>query len=284
MRGTPKNEAAALSGGLHSGGRWKFVWIYYGIACLFSWIVWIPLMLGQDGLKLWRIAPPLPVFACIGTLGPLIGCYLAHRLETGNWHAVRLLPAGRRRGLWFLLGPLLILFCFFVIFPSLLSSGDPRSWKWNFGVLTGILVPMLNYNLLGGPLFEEFGWRGFLLSKLQAMMPPWAAAIGVGIMWTVWHWPLFIVHFVSAPPIVFALIEVGVSMIMALPFNASGRAVTVAILMHSAFNASSRFVGPFLGDTPIRSSPSAEVLLAISFLSLGIIIALVTKGRMAAGE
>jgi membrane protease YdiL (CAAX protease family) len=143
---------------------------------------------------------------------------------------------------------------------------------------------MLNYNLLGGPLFEEFGWRGFLQSRMQDMMPPWAATIVVGIMWTAWHWPLFIVHFVNATPTVFALTMVGMSMVMALPFNASGRAVTVAILMHAAFNASSRFVGPFFGNTPTRSSPSAELLLAISFLSLGIIIALATKGRMAAAS
>jgi membrane protease YdiL (CAAX protease family) len=32
-------------------------------------------------------------------------------------------------------------------------------------------LPMFNYNLLGGPLFEEFGWRGFLQAHLQKIMP-----------------------------------------------------------------------------------------------------------------
>lgn len=32
---------------------------------------------------------------------------------------------------------------------------------------------MFNYNLLGGPLFEEPGWRGFLQPRLEEIMHPW---------------------------------------------------------------------------------------------------------------
>ena len=58
--------------------------IYYAIACGVSWLLWAPLVLGQDGLRLLRIAPPVPVSIGVGTLGPLAACYLAHWLRAGN--------------------------------------------------------------------------------------------------------------------------------------------------------------------------------------------------------
>jgi len=265
-----------------SASRWKFAGIYYAIACAFSWIVWIPLVLGRNGLGILHIAPSLPVFACIGTLGPFLACYWVHFRETGTWRAVRFIPNEPQKIVWILLSPMVILFCFFVVFPSLLSSGSPKEWHWHFSVLVGIIVPMLNYNLLGGPLFEEFGWRGFLLPRLQNAMPPWAACVVVGILWAIWHWPLFLVHWVSSPALVFGLIMIGMSLVMAVPFNASGQSVIAAILMHSAFNASSRFLGPFLGDTPTRSSPPPDILIAAAFLLVGVIFAMGTIGRMCA--
>jgi hypothetical protein len=67
---------------------------------------------------------------------------------------------------------------------------------------------------------------------------------------------------------------------MAFAFNASGRAVVVAILMHSAFNASSRFLPAFLGNTPTREHPPAEVLLGFSFLLLAAAVVAFTGGRL----
>lgn len=53
---------------------------------------WMPLVLGPAGLRVHNHPVSLPVSACIGTLGPFVGCFIAHRMQTGNWRAVRLLP------------------------------------------------------------------------------------------------------------------------------------------------------------------------------------------------
>jgi uncharacterized protein len=258
----------------------KSLALFYGIACGFAWLAWTPLVLGPAGLKLHRHAVSLPVSVSIGTLGPLLGCFICHRMEAGNWRAVRLLPRNRPRMIWLLLGPLLVLFCLFVLFPAFISKGDPSAWHWHIAALMGIWVPMFNYNLFGGPLFEEFGWRGFLQSRLQQVVPPWIAAICVGIMWAAWHLPLFLVGWSSASPLVFTFIEVGLSVIMAFGFNASGRAVVVAILMHSAFNASSGFLPAFLGSTPTREHPAPEVLIGFSFMLLAVAAVVFTRGRL----
>jgi membrane protease YdiL (CAAX protease family) len=203
-------------------------------------------------------------------------------MEYRNWRAVRLLPASRLRSIWLLLGPLLILLAIFVIFPVLISQGGPRSWHWKPSALLGIWVPMFNYNLLGGPLFEEFGWRGFLQTRLQREIAPWLAALCVGVLWAVWHLPLFLVSWSSASPLSYVFIVIGLSVVFAFAFNSSGGSVLVAILMHSAFNSSSQFVGPFLGSTPTLEHPSGEVLIGLSFLLIASLAVAITRGRLGA--
>lgn len=263
----------------------KSVLLFYAIACGFAWLAWMPLVLGPAGLKLHKHPVSLPVSACIGTLGPLLACFISHRVQTGDWRAVRLLPRSRLQLIWLIAGPLFVFFCFFLLFPTLISKGDPRAWHWHVGALVGLWVPMFNYNLFGGPLFEEFGWRGYLQSQLQQVLPPWIAAICVGIMWAAWHLPLFLVGWSSASPLVFAFIVICLSVLMAFAFNASGGSVVVAILMHSAFNASPEFIPGFLGSVPTREHPSAELLLGLCFLLSAIAVVMLTRGRFfASGE
>ena len=45
--------------------------------------------------------------------------------------------------------------------------------------------------LVGGPLSEEFGWRRFALPALQARWGWRVASVVLGIVWAVWHLPLF---------------------------------------------------------------------------------------------
>jgi len=260
----------------------RSVAIYYLIACGWAWLAWSPVVLGTEGLKLIPITASLPVFSCIATLGPFLGGFIAYRIEYGNWRAVRLLPASRLRSIWLLLGPLLILLSMFVVFPALISRGGPGNWHWKASALLGIWVPMFNYNLLGGPLFEEFGWRGFLQARLQREIAPWLAAICVGFMWAAWHLPLFLASWSSASPLSYVFIVVSLSMVFTYAFNSSGGSVLVAILMHSAFNSSSQFIGPFLGSTPTREHPSGEVLIGLSFLLIAVIALAMTRGRLGA--
>ena len=141
-------------------------------------------------------------------------------------------------------------------------------------------VPVFNYNLLGGPLFEEFGWRGFLQPRLQELLPPWIAAICVGIMWATWHLPLFLIGWGGVSFPVFTLILVGLTALMTTAFNASGGAVVVAILMHSAFNASSRFIPGFIANVPTRGVPSEGLLISFSFLLVAVAAVFLTRGRL----
>jgi len=45
--------------------------------------------------------------------------------------------------------------------------------------------------LVGGSLSEEFGWRGFALPALQSRWGWRVASLVLGLIWAVWHLPLF---------------------------------------------------------------------------------------------
>jgi uncharacterized protein len=253
-----------------AGSIWKLAALFYVIACGLSWLIWLPLVLGPKGLKVIPYDLSFPVVISLGTLGPLVACFVTYRVRTGSWRAVHLFPSKPTQWTWLFLGPLLVLFCRCFVFGALITKGGPAAWHWHTSVLTGLWLPMFNYNLFGGPLFEEFGWRGFLQAHLQKALPPWVAAACVGAMWACWHLPLFLLGWGGAPILVFVLTFIGVSEVMAFPFNASGGAVVVAIVMHSAFNAVNLFIPAFLWEIPTREFPSESVCLPCRFCLWGL--------------
>lgn len=93
--------------------------------------------------------------------------------------------------------------------------------------------------ILGGPLGEEFGWRGYALPKLSERVGwRWAGVI-VGAAWTLWHVPLLLMADTAQadlPMIMFVVSTIGLSVVMSrLSVNARF-SVLPAILLHSVIN------------------------------------------------
>lgn len=55
-----------------------------------------------------------------------------------------------------------------------------------------ILLGFFN-QLIRGPLGEEIGWRGYALNEMQKEFSPVVSSIILGVVWGLWHTPLWIV-------------------------------------------------------------------------------------------
>jgi membrane protease YdiL (CAAX protease family) len=123
---------------------------------------------------------------------------------------------------------------------------------------------------LGGPLQEEFGWRGYAFENLRGKMSAINAAIAVGVLWSLWHLPLFFVpkeeFYYNRPAWGLFLTLILVGIILAWFYANTNGSVFAAMLGHAMFNWSN-FVFPTLG-----SDSAALILFAGYFLLVAFIL------------
>jgi len=106
-----------------------------------------------------------------------------------------------------------------------------------------VLLAVANFLLvllLGGPLGEEFGWRGYALPALQERYSWRVASLILGAVWSVWHLPLFYIADTVQSHIPFALFmlsTLALSILFAWLFNRTGESVLPALVLHTAVNA-----------------------------------------------
>lgn len=125
--------------------------------------------------------------------------------------------------------------------PVALTAPNP-----NFDSLATFFTAFALMFLTGGPLQEEFGWRGFLQPALQRRMPGLAAAVIVGAIWGIWHFPLNFEEMERGPQysqvlsiLIGSIVTITLTaIIFAWLYNASGGSVILVMLLHASMNFS----------------------------------------------
>jgi len=146
-------------------------------------------------------------------------------------------------------------------------------------LMTVVNLPLVL--LLGGPLGEEFGWRGYALPILQDRLGWRAASLGLGLVWGAWHLPLFFIDGTAQariPLALFLLSVVAMSVVFAWLVNHTAGGVVAALLFHTAIN----FWPAVVPVLPTESSYRAYALVVALLVLLA--IAALLSSRLATGD
>jgi len=240
---------------------------FFVLAYACAWIVYVPMVIVH--------APPQWVI--LAAFGPTLAAVIANRIETGSFRAVVIFTDLPRMLGATAIGVALMLIAY-VVLPAI-ATADPRELHWS--VLGTVAV--YNYStLLGGPLFEEPGWRGFALPRLEARYGPLRATLVLAPLWAGWHLPLFFYPgWISASLPVYLLFILGSSIILTYGTNLARFSVVTPIVMHAIFNTTSRFLnGMFAGTTPNVRGVPFELVMAFGGLATGAVLILATRGQL----
>jgi uncharacterized protein len=112
-----------------------------------------------------------------------------------------------------------------------------RGWP-----LAGLIGVRFFHYLFFTSVFEEPGWRGFLLPRFQARFSPLAATILVWLPWAVWHLPLDLTRPGGAWSLSMILQQRGatlliVSILITWLYNRSRGALLSPVLFHGAMGS-----------------------------------------------
>ena len=179
---------------------------------------------------------------------------------------------GRKGGLRELLGRFLIwrvglrwwaIALLFAVIPSVaglylfeLLGGPPVDWSGLPPLYT--VVPMFVLFTIAAGIGEEFGWRGFLLPRLQTRHNALVSSLIVGVVWATWHIPLFFTKGTFQynlqsqngllPAILgYSLFVIATSIQFAWVFNNTRGSVLLAAVFHGASNTWGGYIDVYRG-------------------------------------
>ena len=102
------------------------------------------------------------------------------------------------------------------------------------------LLPLLLINITAGPMGEQLGWRAYALKELQKRRSPLVASLWIGLLWGLWHFPLWLVSGYAGLDLLlysgfFMVGIVSFSVFLTYFYNKSGN-ILVAVWIHFLFN------------------------------------------------
>ncbi|HLE73143.1 MAG TPA: type II CAAX endopeptidase family protein [Anaerolineales bacterium] len=269
--GVTEDRAAAKSQFLFLIVTFAFSWLLLGLAAL-SANGALPLSL------------PSSVIITIATLGPALGAVSAAAYESGRSGVRSLLGQARRWRMhirWYLivlLGPALIMLAGFLIWRTL---GGPRPPAPPLS--TWLSLPVLILVLLLPALFEETGWRGFALPRLQSRVGWLPASLIIGVVWALWHAPIWFIPdagFGTLPFPIFALFTLALSVLFTWIYNGASGSVLLPALAHAAINAY-----PLPWNTAVSLLPAGgrgvhlQITVTIVLVLLAILLVLLARAQ-----
>lgn len=234
---------------MENSGAWKRpAIIYCSLVFVMSWSLW--LAAGRSGdaptevsfLFLHVDLSPKSVLVMFGNVVPGIVAVIMKLLNDERplrSFLVRLRPPKSPKFLYVfaVVAPLAVNLAMFLAQENL----NLRAFA---SLSLGDFVRLFSVNILLAPLWEEIGWRGYLLPTLSKEIGLGRAALAVGLIWGSWHFVLY--RSVLGASVYSYLISLGVivamAVVLAVLYSASDNTLLLPILFHTSWNAATNWV------------------------------------------
>jgi membrane protease YdiL (CAAX protease family) len=137
-----------------------------------------------------------------------------------------------------------------------------------------MLAATIGSAIIGGQSGEEIGWRGFALPRVASRIGYGAGSIVLGIIWALWHLPLFFVREADTHGqsfFLYTLQVTAISVAIAWLYQRTNGSLLLTMLMHSAINQTKDIVPSHLDGATNSFTLNASVVgwLTVSVLWLG---------------
>jgi len=143
-----------------------------------------------------------------------------------------------------------------------------------------LAIPYFIVMLIIGGGQEEFGWRGYAQQPLQEKIGVIPASLVIGVVWGVWHLPLWFMagDLHSAYSfLAFVMMTTSISLIYAWLYNSSGKKLLVVLFFHAMNNTAAPLI-PFLHGVEGKPESAYWVYAAVNVFFGLIFASLLFKG------
>ncbi|MER7051494.1 type II CAAX endopeptidase family protein [Streptomyces sp. NPDC000351] len=283
---SPDGGSRGLRGSLR---RHPLTW-FFALAFGLSWVAWTPYVLGGNGLGVLGFTFPggLAGGQLLGMLpgaylGPILSALLVTAATEGRpglraW-------AGRltkwRVGWRWYVGVIVAVPAVLTVTATVVGGDSP--------VVPGAValagfVPGLIMQMVTTGLAEEPGWRDFAMPIIQRRSGALLGSLVVGLLWGLWHLPLFLTEWAEYPdvawwePVEFVATTIAFSLVMTWVFNRTGQSLPVTMLLHVGVN---NFNSVLWSDMfPELGREHAAHTFLVSSVVVAAVLLIATRGRL----
>jgi uncharacterized protein len=271
-----KGWTAKKAGGVFLEKESKRTILFFLFTFLWTWVCYFAIIL----MKFDPYQGTGMVLLILGGCSPtFVGLFMAIKTygkEERISYLRRILMPGRIKAGWWLF----ILVAFPVIFAAgigldMLLGGTLPGMVNAKAILANPIsfFPLLLLSFMSGPFSEELGWRGYALDKLLDRFGFVKGTGLLGLVWGVWHLPLYLMPqtwhgqmgFGLTGFWMFLLMSVGLSYIMSYVYLKTQRSILSAMMLHLMSN--------FTAQLMQEVSPRVEVLRSLFIFALGVAFA-----------
>jgi membrane protease YdiL (CAAX protease family) len=258
---------------------------FFVLSYTVTWLLWTPMVLA--GAPVFSETRHLPsIYALPGIVVGVTGtAFFMTAITQGRAGVRRLLQrltcwdVGVR---WYLVALLLIpvgglLITAAVAGPQVLRALTPAALAAYPAAFIGHFV--------FGPLFEETGWRGFALPRMQHRFGPLRGSLLLGLLWGGWHFFLYLPGWLRdgavaalAGAAIFVAFTVSISVVFTWLSNNTRASLLLAMLLHGSINGTATYV-QVLADRAVIPGDAAGFSAGIGTLITAALAALII-GRL----